>query len=173
MYGNHFSPLGSPQLRYSHEASGRIRGFLPLKDACCCSVSSEDRHVSFFSVASSARAPFLLCSVDQQLTVLGDPGFRLQDDCKKVTFPNGPTTLLANQIVGDPSASDSHCEGSYWTFEMSGNSAWACGLVISILYIYIYIYIFFFVFPLNFFFQNKNIYNNFFPFWKKNKYSRN
>ena len=71
----------------------------------------------------------MLCSVDQQLTVLGDPGFRLQDDCKKVTFPNGPTTLLANQIVGDPSASDSHCEGSYWTFEMSGNSAWACGLV--------------------------------------------
>ena len=121
---------GTPQLRYSHEASGgRFRGFLSLKDACCFNMSSEGRHFSFFSVASNVPPPFSICSVDQELTALADPGFKFHDDCQRVTFPMGPTTLLANQIVGDPAASDSHCAGAYWTFEMSGNSAWACGLV--------------------------------------------
>jgi hypothetical protein len=71
----------------------------------------------------------------------------------EIKFSSGPTTLLANHIVGDPIASDLHCGAAYWTFEMRENrclmiqlktflscllclftfitscSAWACGLV--------------------------------------------
>ncbi len=134
--------LGSPRLRYSHNASGPVRGYLPLKDAICSDVSQHGQHAAVFCVPSDIQIfKASSCSVDQETTAKGDSGFQFKDGCRHVTFPygmfsvcfvsklphtlskfsSGPTTLLANHIVGDPIASDLHCGAAYWTFEMREN----------------------------------------------------
>ncbi len=50
-----------------------------------------------------------------------DCDFQFEEDCKRVEFPSGPTTLFANQIVGDPKSPNAEYNYAYWTFEMSGN----------------------------------------------------
>jgi hypothetical protein len=80
--------LGSPQLRYSHDASGPIRGYLPLKDASCSDVSQHGKHAAFFCVPSNIFKSFC-CSVDQETTAQSDSGFQFKDDCNLVTFPFG------------------------------------------------------------------------------------
>ncbi len=108
-------------MRYSHNASGQIRGILPLKDACCSNVFRDGRCSVFFSVPSAMSQPLHCSNVNREATALGDPEFQFKDDCKLVIFPSGPTTLLANQVVGDSKASGVDCEAAYWTFEMSKN----------------------------------------------------
>lgn len=80
--------LGSPRLRYSHEASGPIRGYLPLKDAICSDVSQHGQHAAVFCVPS-VIFKVSSCSVDQETTAKGDSGFQFKDDCNHVTFPFG------------------------------------------------------------------------------------
>ena len=113
-------------MRYAHEASGRVRGFLPLNDACCSDVSYDGHHVALLCVPSKMLPPLACCTVDQEATAAGDAGFKFKDNGQHVVFPNGPTTLLANQIVGDTKASRADCEAAYWTFEMSNNSCAFC-----------------------------------------------
>jgi hypothetical protein len=69
----------------------------------------------------AATPPLACCTVDQEATAAGDSGFKFEDNGQHVVFPDGPTTLLANQIVGDTKASRADCEAAYWTFEMSNN----------------------------------------------------
>ncbi len=113
--------IGSPQLRYSHEACGHIRGVLPLNDACCSDVSRDGQHSMFFCVPSQIFQCLPSSTVNQLATAAGDPGFVFKDDCKRITFPCGPTTLIANEIVGALKDQSVNCEAAYWTFEMSGN----------------------------------------------------
>jgi hypothetical protein len=53
----------------------------------------------------AATPPLACCTVDQEATAAGDSGFKFEDNGQHVVFPDGPTTLLANQIVGDTKAS--------------------------------------------------------------------
>jgi hypothetical protein len=112
--------LGSPQLRYSHEASGPIRGFLPLQDVSCSDVSRGGHHAILFCVPATFSS-YSPSSIDREVTVACDCDFQFEEDCKRAVFPSGPTTLFANQVVGDPKSSNAEYDYAYWTFEMSGN----------------------------------------------------